>query len=195
MNFDLAHLLRIAGAATAIYGVCFFFRGWGKREGLWSKTIGHYDLYVDICALGALTVLLNAPIYAPEAPLRLFLTVFVLVGVIFFVGLSAHAVFAEEITIASLVVFGLRLFELILFFSAAYRLAGISGPGGRAETFGACLYFSVITITTVGYGDLVPLPQARVFAAFEALTGYVYMALFIAAVNNLLSRKPPPSKS
>jgi hypothetical protein len=189
MNIDTEHLLRIIGAAVAIYGVCFWFRGWGKRQGFWSRKVAQYDLHFDICALGALTVLLNARIDAPGAPLRLFLIAFVLVGVLFFVGLAAHTVFAEEITKASLAVFGWRLVELILFYAAAYRVTGIAGPGGRAQTFGPCLYFSVVTMTTVGYGDWVPLPQARVFAAIEALSGYIYMALFISAVVSLLSRK------
>jgi hypothetical protein len=43
------------------------------------------------------------------------------------------------------------------------------------------LYFSLITLTTVGYGDAVPLSgEARMLAALEAVTGVVYMAITVA---------------
>ena len=42
-----------------------------------------------------------------------------------------------------------------------------------------CLYFSVVTFTTLGYGDLVPLGGSRVMAAIEAFTGSFSMALFV----------------
>ena len=45
------------------------------------------------------------------------------------------------------------------------------------------LYFSVVTLTTVGYGDFVPSGNySRLVAAWEALNGYVMMALLIAAL-------------
>jgi hypothetical protein len=45
------------------------------------------------------------------------------------------------------------------------------------------LYFSVVTWTTLGYGDFVPANGiTRFFAAWEALTGYVVMAVLISAL-------------
>ncbi|MEM6471831.1 MAG: potassium channel family protein [Planctomycetota bacterium] len=41
-------------------------------------------------------------------------------------------------------------------------------------------YFSIITLTTVGYGDLVPLSNAtRMLAAFEAVIGQVFVAVVV----------------
>ncbi|MEM1067293.1 MAG: ion channel [Planctomycetota bacterium] len=41
-------------------------------------------------------------------------------------------------------------------------------------------YFSIITLTTVGYGDLVPLSNAtRMLAAFEAVIGQVFVAVIV----------------
>jgi hypothetical protein len=45
-----------------------------------------------------------------------------------------------------------------------------------------CLYFSIITITTVGYGDFRPTPDVRLFAGLEALTGVVFFSLFISTL-------------
>jgi voltage-gated potassium channel len=43
------------------------------------------------------------------------------------------------------------------------------------------LYLSLITLTTLGYGDIVPVtPLARMFAALEAMTGVLYIAITVA---------------
>src|SRR5271156_4734211 len=45
------------------------------------------------------------------------------------------------------------------------------------------IYFSFMTLTTVGYGDVVPLhPLARTIAVSEALIGQLYPAVLIAGV-------------
>lgn len=45
----------------------------------------------------------------------------------------------------------------------------------------ALLYFSLITLTTVGYGDIVAVsPPARLFAALEGVTGVLYIAITVA---------------
>ncbi len=47
-------------------------------------------------------------------------------------------------------------------------------------------YFSFITLTTVGYGDITPLtPAARVFSMVEGLIGQLYIAILIARLVGL----------
>jgi voltage-gated potassium channel len=54
-----------------------------------------------------------------------------------------------------------------------------SAPNG--VTRHSLLYLSLITLTTLGYGDIVPVtPAARMFAAFEAMTGVLYIAITVA---------------
>jgi voltage-gated potassium channel Kch len=48
-------------------------------------------------------------------------------------------------------------------------------------TVAAWTYFSFVTLTTVGYGDIVPkAPVARMLAVAEALTGQLYLAVLLA---------------
>ena len=40
------------------------------------------------------------------------------------------------------------------------------------------LYFSLVTLSTIGYGDIVPLSgEARILAALEGVTGVLYIAI------------------
>jgi Ion channel len=43
------------------------------------------------------------------------------------------------------------------------------------------LYFSLTTLTTTGYGDIVAVkPAARMFATLEAASGVLYLAITVA---------------
>lgn len=73
---------------------------------------------------------------------------------------------------------------VILVFTCLYRIAEmVSGLGRfrvhgeiRALSFAEALYFSVITMATVGYGDIVPEgPIVRALAAVEVVTGVLLM--------------------
>ncbi len=43
-----------------------------------------------------------------------------------------------------------------------------------------CLYFSAITLFSVGYGDISPIGIGRVIAVVEALVGYTIPSAFVA---------------
>jgi hypothetical protein len=50
------------------------------------------------------------------------------------------------------------------------------------------LYFSVVTFTTLGYGDIAPVGVARFIAAFEAFLGSFTMALFVVVFVKKMTR-------
>src|SRR6266704_655458 len=53
-------------------------------------------------------------------------------------------------------------------------------------------YFSFITLSTVGYGDITPVSKvARMLAAMEAMTGLLYVAILIARLVSLYSAPGP----
>jgi hypothetical protein len=46
---------------------------------------------------------------------------------------------------------------------------------------GDALYFSFVTLTTLGYGDIVPLTaQARSLVILESVTGVLYLAVLVS---------------
>jgi hypothetical protein len=49
-------------------------------------------------------------------------------------------------------------------------------------SFLEALYFSCITFTTIGYGDLAPIGIARFFAATEGLVGIVIASSFFVSL-------------
>lgn len=59
-------------------------------------------------------------------------------------------------------------------------------------------YFSFVTLTTVGFGDILPMtPSARTFALIEAITGQFYLAIVVAGLVNTMAGsndKPPPAR-
>jgi len=73
--------------------------------------------------------------------------------------------------------------SIILIFTFLFMSSGISGTsigGSISKNFLDCVYFSVITFTTLGYGDFRPLEGwSRIFSGTEAFIGALMMALFI----------------
>ena len=51
------------------------------------------------------------------------------------------------------------------------------------ENFSTATYFSFVTITTLGYGDILPVsPLARFLVTMEAIVGVFYMAIVVASL-------------
>lgn len=81
---------------------------------------------------------------------------------------------AVVVTIAIL----LHLVEIVIFAVGWWTIARSASDeiGFEVRTFADAVYFSVITYTTVGYGDIVPVGLGRMLAGIEALIGLVLIA-------------------
>ena len=64
-------------------------------------------------------------------------------------------------------------------------------PGGTPETEALhMLYYSYVTLTTLGYGDVLPLTlTARIWSAAEAVTGVLYLAVLVARLVGMYKRR------
>jgi hypothetical protein len=89
-----------------------------------------------------------------------------------------------------------------LMWTVAYWLVDQLTPGGAfsfntnrgTQTMNGFtgFYFSFITLSTVGYGDITPVSRAaRWLAAMEAMTGLLYVAVLIARLVSLYSSARP----
>ena len=60
-------------------------------------------------------------------------------------------------------------------------------------SFAEAFYFATVTYTTLGYGDVVLGPNARIFASFAAITGLLTFGVSTAFLIALISRVLPKS--
>jgi hypothetical protein len=81
-------------------------------------------------------------------------------------------------------------------FAISHDLNDVTSDQGRTALFS---YFSVVTLTTMGYGDITPVrPPADVLAMLEAIFGQFYIAVVVAQLVGLrlaqaLTSGGPPS--
>jgi len=90
-------------------------------------------------------------------------------------------------------------FVLIMVFTLVYwrgkgikRLKENNGDNNRVSRWAAfynAFYFSVVTFTTVGYGDWYPVDRYRIVVMIEGVLGWLLLALFIVTLANVMKWK------
>ena len=69
---------------------------------------------------------------------------------------------------------------IISIFALIYANCTLIGPNGVISgNYWESLYFSTITFTSLGYGDIRPVGIAKLFAAIESLLGVFLISLFV----------------
>ncbi|MDB4433292.1 potassium channel family protein [bacterium] len=117
-------------------------------------------------------------------------------GLLFFVYVTAlmlHEVFRKTREVSADTIAGaLSVYLLLgLAWSFAYALLEIAEPGSfsfggagpdpTGPDFARFLGFSFVTLTTLGYGNIVPTnPRADALTSTEALVGQIYLAVLVA---------------
>jgi len=81
-----------------------------------------------------------------------------------------------------------------IMWAGGYALLESISPGSFSATSGHVdfIYFSFVTLTTVGYGDVAPLTiLSKRLAVFEAGMGGIYMAIIVAMIVGRYLSMPP----
>ena len=85
---------------------------------------------------------------------------------------------------------------LIMLFAQLHQAAGLicAAPicvqsESDYTTFETSLYFSIVTFTTLGYGDFQPQPDMRLLAATQAILGYIYLGLVVGLLIDTGARR------
>lgn len=105
----------------------------------------------------------------------------------------AQYVFDAKHILLGVVIAASSLYLVIgILFSSFYGLIEYFEPGsfaiasGVPVTWQRLLYFSYITLTTVGYGDITPVKfYAQSFASFEAVTGVLFTVILLSRLVSL----------
>ena len=158
----------------------------------------HHIIFAVILLIPALLAVWTPDI--PEHNIRL--TIGYLCGLIVFafaVISILKYLFAEETVTRQTISAAVAVYLLLaLMWSFIYRLIENLYPGSFAvaqdklvDAANIYLYFSLVTITTLGYGDITPVgSQAVSLTVLEAITGQIYLVVVVAwFVGLYVSRK------
>lgn len=129
---------------------------------------------------------------------QLVFLVFVAANLLRFVLRAPHV--SSEVLCAGIA--GYMLLGLL--WNVAYQLVALATPAAFNFSPGTAIhtmdgftatYFSFATLTTIGYGDIIPASKtARMLAVMEAMTGVFYIAVVISRLVALYSSRPAPPK-
>ena len=103
---------------------------------------------------------------------------------------------SEMVRIAIIPFIFLTILNMVLGYSEQCQIFGVvdTKSGDVVHDARTCFYFSLVTWTTVGYGDFRPMPALRLIAASEALLGYLSMALFVGGVIYVMGSRDEPKR-
>ena len=127
------------------------------------------------------------------------------------VGVLAFAFRAERPTMDGIFAMVVAYLLIAMLFAELYYLALVWDPQAMhllkpfeemklSELRGELLYFSMVTISTVGYGDVLPVSStARMLAVIEAVLGQFFVAVLVGMfvgmyASQLFARRGAPAK-
>jgi len=116
----------------------------------------------------------------------LFMT-FVIVSILSFVfkerEVNANIIYASIVTYLLLAIMWSFIFKII----ETLQPGSFFVPGHILDKEGTIFtYYSFVTITTLGYGDITPIKAAsRAFSAIEAVIGQIYLVVLVARLVGL----------
>ena len=84
------------------------------------------------------------------------------------------------------------LFGIVYWTIHRLNPGAFGGPAAENMRVSTGMYFSFVTIASLGYGDIVPVSApARSLAVLEALSGQMYLAVLVARLVSLYSHHAP----
>ena len=153
------------------------------RQRIW------FVLGVILIAVGAINILMHA-IFVHEWAIFVNMIV-ALLFYLFTTMLAFEALFTGEKVDLNMIMGSICVYILVgITWSIFYFFESIMHPGAfngiveeaGKQRFSDLLYYSYVTLSTLGYGDITPVsPIARTLAYLEALFGQFYIAILVAS--------------
>ncbi|NNE17216.1 MAG: two pore domain potassium channel family protein [Myxococcales bacterium] len=148
-------------------------------------------------ALTALTLLVRwSAVFARGTEFELVSSVITVIWIVYAIVIIGKQLFVER-KVTTNMIFGAVIAYLLaaIAFSFVYEAIELQQPGsfsglpdgaGPLALGDALLYFSLVSLTTVGYGDILPVSAlARPLAVLEGAFGTLYLAVVIARLVGL----------
>ncbi|MCP5148892.1 MAG: two pore domain potassium channel family protein [Pseudomonadales bacterium] len=172
----LSHLITLATFVVAYVTLSF-----GPN---WHRFVG------TLVVLGVLANTVGEFLHKPTGELSRHL-----VALVFFLGAAYNA--AQQVLLSpqvktNVIVGAMAIYLLLgLIWASLYALVLLFEPEAlhglqlveETSDFPKLLYFSYVTLTTLGYGDISPaMPLTRTLAYLEAITGTFYLAIVVASL-------------
>jgi hypothetical protein len=83
-------------------------------------------------------------------------------------------------------IWSLAYYVIALLIPGAFSIQGASSPGGGESLQSQLFYFSFVTLTTIGYGDIAAVhPIVRMLVILEGVVGQLFPAILIARLVSL----------
>jgi voltage-gated potassium channel len=110
-----------------------------------------------------------------------------------FIGASRHLVTSLKDSRHKIAVFLSAVMAIVVVMGAAMYL--IEGPENGFRSIPESIYWAIITLTTVGYGDITPItPLGKTLAAVVMILGYSIIAVPTGIITAELAKKPDKVK-
>jgi hypothetical protein len=103
--------------------------------------------------------------------------------------LLSRGTYTDEVTVVGVLAQAALLIGNYGAIYAAFGVIDTQTVAANTSSLATAMYFSIVTWTTLGYGDVQPDPALRLLAASEALVGYVYLGLLVGKATTLLRSK------
>lgn len=177
----ILYILPMAASISTVYGLRL-----GRRPMIITLLLGVLSV-----GLGTASVFMGGP------PVHGVVTLCTAAFYGFLIGLLIRYIVRAEKVTADILFGSVCVYLLIgILFAMIYRFIDILNPAAFTVTAEApaasvagqmsFMYYSFVTLTTLGYGDIVPLSSyARTFAFLEAITGTLYVAILISRLVSL----------
>jgi len=88
-------------------------------------------------------------------------------------------------------VFLMQAAASVVAYSMVYAGVGLVEGASSVNDAASAFYFSLVTWTTLGYGDLQPPRPIRLVASSQAMLGYIYLGIFVGLLMSRIDRASP----
>lgn len=193
VSFLRAWFPNLAPASAAVFALLFVVGVLVVFRSAWAKAAG--------CVVaGAAIALELAHVVTGADPFAAWRTGSSCVMIAVFAAVTLVRVFAPGQVTTHRLVGAVSAYLLVgLAFALGFEWLEVARPGSFLAghdpgegAYPALLYFSFVTLTTVGYGDVLPLSQqARALANLESLIGVLYPAVLIGRLVSMHAAGSP----